>query len=65
MVGAGAVVTHNVMPYEVVGGIPAHHIKWRFDEETRSRLASTDISELSPKKAFKALEAALRNEGFR
>lgn len=65
VVGAGAVVTHNVMPYEVVGGIPAHHIKWRFDEEARSRLASTDISELSPKKAFKALEAALRNEGFR
>ena len=65
VVGAGAVVTHNVMPYEVVGGIPAHHIKWRFDEEARSRLASTDISELSPKKTFKALEAALRNVGFR
>lgn len=45
-------------------GVPAHHIKWRFDEETRSRLASTDISKLT-KKARKTLEAALWNEDFR
>lgn len=34
VIAAGAVVTHDVLPYEVVGGVPARHIKMRFDEET-------------------------------
>ena len=34
MVGAGAVVTHDVAPYEIVGGVPARHIGWRYDAET-------------------------------
>ena len=38
IVAAGAVVTHNVEPYEVVGGVPAKHIKYRFDRETRQAL---------------------------
>jgi hypothetical protein len=38
VVAAGAVVTNDVAPYEVVGGVPAHHLRWRFDEETRSGL---------------------------
>lgn len=33
VIGAGAVVTHDVLPYEVVGGIPASHIKFRFSSE--------------------------------
>lgn len=31
---AGAVVTKDVEPYAVVGGVPAHFIKYRYDEET-------------------------------
>lgn len=38
VVGAGAVVTHNVAPYEIVGGVPAQHIGWRYDSDTISAL---------------------------
>lgn len=34
VIAAGAVVVKDVEPYSVVGGIPAHHIKYRFDEQT-------------------------------
>lgn len=32
IIAAGAIVTKDVKPYEVVGGIPAKHIKFRFDQ---------------------------------
>jgi acetyltransferase-like isoleucine patch superfamily enzyme len=32
IVAYGAVVTKNVLPYSIVGGVPAKHIKFRFDE---------------------------------
>ena len=31
VIAARSVVTKDVRPYEVVGGVPAHHIKFRFD----------------------------------
>ena len=33
VVGAGAVVTHDVAPYEMVGGVPARHLGWRYGED--------------------------------
>ena len=33
IIAAGALVTKDVEPYSVVGGNPAKHIKYRFDEE--------------------------------
>lgn len=38
VVANGAIVTKNVPPYAVVGGNPAKHIRWRFDENTREAL---------------------------
>lgn len=33
IVGANAVVTKNVRPYEIVGGVPAKHIRYRFPKK--------------------------------
>jgi len=38
VVAARAVVTKDVAPYEIAGGVPARHIGWRFDEQTRQEL---------------------------
>jgi acetyltransferase-like isoleucine patch superfamily enzyme len=38
VVGARAVVTHDVAPYSVVAGVPARHIRWRFKKPQREAL---------------------------
>lgn len=38
ILAAGAVVTSDVEPYEVVGGVPASHIGWRFPDHIRDQL---------------------------
>ena len=57
VVGAGAVVTHDVEPYEVVGGVPAKHIKYRFDKETIKKLTDNpyydwDIEKIRENKEY-------------
>jgi acetyltransferase-like isoleucine patch superfamily enzyme len=32
VIASGAVVTKNILPYSIVGGVPAKHIKFRFSE---------------------------------
>jgi acetyltransferase-like isoleucine patch superfamily enzyme len=38
VVMARAVVTHDVAPYEIVGGVPARHMGWRFEQPVRDAL---------------------------
>ena len=41
VIATGAVVTKDVRAYEVVGGVPARHIKFRYDEQQKEILLNT------------------------
>jgi acetyltransferase-like isoleucine patch superfamily enzyme len=38
IVGTRAVVTHDVEPYSIVAGVPARHVRWRFEAHQREAL---------------------------
>lgn len=42
IVTARSVVTKNVEPYSIVGGIPAKHIKFRFDKNTMETINNSE-----------------------
>lgn len=49
VLAAGCVVTKDVRPYEIVGGIPARTLSWRFDEDVIERLLRSEWWNLDPK----------------
>lgn len=46
VIAAGALVTKDVAPYAIVGGIPAKVIKFRFKEEIIDKLLTVDYSRI-------------------
>lgn len=47
IIAAGSVVTKNVPPYAIVGGNPAHLIRYRFEEKLCAELCNLDLSKIS------------------
>lgn len=42
IITARSVVTKDIEPYSIVGGIPAKHIKYRFDEDTIQKINNSE-----------------------
>ncbi len=53
VIGMGSVVTHDVLPYEIVAGSPARHIRFRFSEEVIEKLKTSNWYEWDEKKIEK------------
>lgn len=65
VIAAGAVVTKDVPPYAIVGGVPAKVIKYRFTPEIIEQLLKIDFSKLDEQFILKNLNLfyePLKNE---
>lgn len=56
VVATGVVVTKDVPPYAIVGGVPAKVIKYRFEPEMIEELLKVDYSKLTKKDIEKHID---------
>lgn len=56
VVAAGAVVTRDVPPYAIVGGVPAKIIKYRFPPEVIAQVEKLDFSKLDSSQATENID---------
>jgi acetyltransferase-like isoleucine patch superfamily enzyme len=52
IIGAGSIVTKDVLPYAIVAGNPAKFIKYRFDLVSKEKLIKADIFSIDKEKLF-------------
>lgn len=64
VVATGAVVTSDVEPYSIVGGVPAKVIGRRFDEETSERINSSEWWNWDPETLRKNADCFENTEKF-
>lgn len=64
VVAAGAVVTHDVEPYAVVGGVPANVIKYRFTQEQIDKFLEIKWWDWSHEKIEENIELFYNPERF-
>ena len=56
IIAAGAVVTKDVPPYAIVGGVPAKVIEYRFPPELIEELLKIDYSKLTKEKVYSHID---------
>ena len=61
MIAAGSVVTKDVPPYAIVGGVPTKVIKYRFSPEMITELLKVDYSQLTEEMIKEHIEELYRD----